>query len=256
MVSSGGHVSPKDVCDAGTGSRSWRGVSIPSEGSASTYLGGNCGRSSARDTCEMTIAQPESPGTTIGSLLKSWRKTRSLSQLALAQEAEVSPRHICFLETGRAKPSREMVMLLCRVLDVPFRERNGLLLAAGFAPVYAETNLEAPELGAVRTALLAILRQQEPFPAVVMDRHWDIVHANTAAQRFFGFLLGHRGTEPGNVVRLMFDPDLLRPHVTNWEAVAEALVQRVHREVVGGVTDARTANLLAEVLAYPGVPRR
>src|SRR5262245_26639746 len=98
----------------------------------------------------MTTAEHGSPGTTIGSLLKSWRRTRSLSQLALAQEAEVSPRHICFLETGRARPSREMVMLLSRVLDVPFRERNGLLLAAGFAPVYAETKLDAPELGAVR----------------------------------------------------------------------------------------------------------
>src|SRR5262245_35281149 len=90
-----------------------------------------------------------------------------------------------------------------------------------------------------------------------MNRHWDIVHANEAAERFFGFLLGRRATtEPANVVRLMFDPNGLRPHVSNWEAVAEALLQRVHREAVGGVTDAATAKLLAEVLAYPGVPRR
>ena len=204
----------------------------------------------------MTTAQPESQGRTIGSLLRGWRKTRSLSQLALAQEAEVSPRHICFLETGRARPSREMVMLLCRVLDVPLRERNGLLLAAGFAPAYTEARLEAPELGAVQAALLAILRQQEPFPAVVMNRHWDIVHANEGALRFFRLLLGLRAAEPANVVRLMFDPDGLRPHVTNWEAVAEALVQRVHREAVGYVRDPATATLLAEVLAYPGVPRR
>ena len=201
----------------------------------------------------MTQLAPASP---IGSLLQYWRKARGLSQLALSHEAEVSPRHICFLETGRARPSREMVVLLSNVLDVPLRERNALLLAAGFAPAYAESRLDAPELGAVRTALFAILRQQEPFPAVVMNRHWDIVHTNDAAQRFFGFLLGERANEPANVLRLMFDPSGLRPYVSNWEAVAETLVQRVHRETVGGVTDAVTAKVLAEVLAYPDVPKR
>ena len=196
-------------------------------------------------------------GAQVGTLLQYWRKTRSLSQLALAHEAEVSPRHICFLETGRAKPSREMVMLLSNVLDVPLRERNLLLLAAGFAPAYAETRLEAPELGAVQTALRAILSQQEPFPAVVMDRHWDILQTNEAAQRFFGLLLGERvSAEPANVVRMMFSPSGLRPFVSNWEAVAEALIQRMHREAVGGVTDPATAQLLEEVLAYPNVPKR
>ena len=205
----------------------------------------------------MTTERLETTGTTIGSLLKHWRNTRSLSQLALAEEAGVSPRHVSFLETGRSRPSREMVTLLCRVLGVPFRERNGLLLAAGFAPVYAEPKLEAAELRAVRTALFAILRHQEPFPAVVMNRHWDIVHANDAARHFFGFLLGERAAGgPANVVRLMFDPDGLRPHVSNWEAVAEGLLERVHREAVGGVTDAATAKLLEDVLAYPGVPKR
>ena len=179
-----------------------------------------------------------------------------MSQLALAHEAEVSPRHVCFLETGRARPSREMVLLLATALDVPLRERNALLLAAGFAPIYSEAKLGAPELGAVQTALFAILRQQEPFPAVVMNRHWDVVHTNEAARRFLGLLLGARATEPANVVRLMFDPHGLRPYVSNWEAVAEALVQRVHREAVGGVADASTARLLTEVLAYPGVPKR
>ena len=196
-------------------------------------------------------------GTRVGPLLQYWRKTRSLSQLALAHEAEVSPRHICFLETGRAKPSREMVMLLSNVLDIPLRERNALLLAAGFAPVYAETRLEAPELGAVQAALRAILSQQEPFPAVVINRHWDIVQTNEAAQRFFGLLLGERASAgPANVVRMMFNSNGLRPFVSNWEAVAEALIQRVHREAVGGVTDPATARLLEEVLAYPNVPKR
>jgi transcriptional regulator with XRE-family HTH domain len=193
--------------------------------------------------------------TSIGGLLQYWRKARSLSQLALAHEADVSPRHVCFLETGRARPSREMVLLLASVLDVPLRERNGLLLAAGFAPMYSETRLDDPELGAVRVALAAILRQQEPYPAVVMNRHWDIVGGNDAAGAFFASMLGEvRAREPANVLRMMFDPAGLRPYVSNWEAVAEMLIQRVQREAVGGVKDGRTAQLLAEVLAFPGVP--
>lgn len=191
----------------------------------------------------------------VGSLLQYWRKARHKSQLALATEAEVSPRHLCFIETGRARPSREMVLLLASALDVPLRERNALLLAAGFAPAYGESSLDAPQLAAVRGALDAILRQQEPFPAVVMNRTWDILRTNDAAARFFGFLLGPRETPPpANVLRLMFHPDGLRPFVENWQAVAEALVARVHRESVGGVADDGTRKLLAEVLGYPGVP--
>lgn len=189
-----------------------------------------------------------------GTLLQYWRKERRLSQLALATQAEISSRHLCFLETGRSSPSRDMVLLLASVLDVPLRERNGLLLAAGFAPVYPESRIDAPALAAVRNALDAILRQQEPFPAVVMNRHWDILQTNHAAARFFGFLLGDRPTsQPANVLRMMFHPDALRPFVANWEAVAEVLVRRVHREAVGGVPDDATRALLAEILAYPGV---
>jgi transcriptional regulator with XRE-family HTH domain len=192
----------------------------------------------------------------VGAQLQYWRRARHLSQLALATEAEVSPRHICFIETGRANPSREMVLLLSRALDVPLRERNSLLLAAGFAPVYRETNLDAPELGPIRGALDAILRQQEPFPAIVMNRHWDIVRANAASTRLARLLLGERAaTAPPNLLRRIFDPDSMRPFVANWKAVAESLVQRVHREAVGGVTDERTRALLADLLAYPGVPR-
>lgn len=190
-------------------------------------------------------------------MLRYWRNARHLSQLALAHEAGVSPRHVCFLETGRAKPSREMVVLLAAALDVPLRERNALLLAAGFAPVYAEADLDAPELAAARMALDAILRQQEPFPAVVMNRRWDILHANAGAGRFFGHLLGERATSgPTNVLRMMFDPAGLRPYVADWETVAEVLVQRVHREAVGGVEDPATRELLEELFALPGVPRR
>jgi transcriptional regulator with XRE-family HTH domain len=219
----------------------------------------------------------------VGTLLQHWRRARHLSQLALATEAGISPRHLCFLETGRAKPSRDMILLLATALDVPLRERNTLLLAAGFAPVYADRGLDAPELAAVRGALDAILHQQEPFPAVVMNRHWDIVATNRSAPRFFGFLLGAQGDRTGlrpappaepsavapphpprlaslvepepqtNVLRMMLGPHGLRRYVTNWDAVAQMLVRRVHREAVGGVPDDRTAKLLAEILAYPGV---
>ena len=192
----------------------------------------------------------------VGTVLQHWRAARGMSQLALALEADVSPRHMSFVETGRAQPSRELVLQLARALDIPLRERNVLLLAAGYAPVYRESGLDAPALRAVRAALDAILARQEPYPAVVMNRRWDMLDANAGATRLFGFLLGDRASPPPpNVVRLMFDPDGLRPYVANWEAVAEALVQRVHREAVGGVRDATAAKLLDEVLAYPGVPR-
>lgn len=180
-----------------------------------------------------------------------------MSQLALANEAAVSSRHICFLETGRAKPSREMVLLLAQVLDVPLRERNDLLLSAGFAPLYKETPLDAPELGPVQTALTAILRQQEPFPAVVMNRRWDMLRSNAAARCFFEFLLGRSTpTEASNVLHLMFDPAALRPYVANWEEVAESLVRRVQREAVGGVVDTALEELLRAIFRYPKVPAR
>lgn len=192
----------------------------------------------------------------VGVLLQQWRRTRRKSQLDLANDAGISARHLCFVETGRANPSREMVVRLASVLDVPLRERNALLLAAGFAPVYLESSMEAPALAAIRGALDAILKQQEPFPAVVMNRHWDIVRTNDAATRFFGFLLGETASGPANVLRLMFHERGLRPHVRNWLAVAEGLVQRVRREAVGGVPDAKLDQLLAEVLGYRGVPER
>jgi transcriptional regulator with XRE-family HTH domain len=193
----------------------------------------------------------------VGPLLQQWRRSRRLSQLALAAEAAVSIRHLCFIENGRASPSRAMVLKLADVLDVPLRERNTLLLAAGFAPVYRESALDAPALELVREALEAILTQQEPYPAVVMNRDWDIQQTNEAARRFFGFLLaGRTAAVPGppNVLRMMFHPDGVRPAVSNWPDVAEALVRRVRREAIGGVTDERAQRVLAEVLAYPDVP--
>jgi transcriptional regulator with XRE-family HTH domain len=191
----------------------------------------------------------------VGELLRHWRAARHLSQMGLALEASTTARHLSFIESGRSQPSREMVLRLARALDVPIRERNQLLLAAGYAPLYREAGLEGAQAAQVRFALERMLAAHEPFPAVVMDRHWNLVSANTAAAAFFGWLLDERDIEgPTNVIRLMFDPEGLRPFVANWQATAEALIQRVHREAVGGIPDRETVALLAEALAYPGVP--
>jgi transcriptional regulator with XRE-family HTH domain len=191
----------------------------------------------------------------VGSLMAYWRSQRRMSQLALATEAEVSARHVSFIESGRSKPSREMVLLLASVLDVPLRERNRLLGAAGFSPEYRESAMEQPQLAVVKQALDAILAQHRPFPAVVLDPSWNILRANDAGEKFFGFLLaGQAPPSPPNVLRLIFHPQGLRPHITNWEEVAEGLIQRVHREAVGNVVDDDLRALVNEVLAYPGVP--
>jgi transcriptional regulator with XRE-family HTH domain len=193
----------------------------------------------------------------VGRLLQHWRQVRRMSQLALAVEAGVTPRHVSFVESGRATPSREMVLVLARTLDVPLRERNQMLLAAGYAPIYRETGIAEPAMSQVRAALDRVLRHHEPFPAVVMDRYWNLMLTNTAATAMFTWLLGNaHSTSPANVLRLMFDPGGLRPYVANWEQVGEALIQRVHREAVGGVPDDQTAALLKDVLAQPGIPTR
>jgi transcriptional regulator with XRE-family HTH domain len=195
------------------------------------------------------MSAPPSP---VGTLLHHWPPMRRMSQLALSHEAGVTQRHVSFVESGRATPSREMVLTLARALDVPLRERNQMLLAAGYAPQYRQSGLDETSMGRVREALDRVLVHHEPYPAVVMDRYWDIVKANAAAEAMFGFLLDEPPDEPANVVRLMFTA--LRPYVANWEQTGEALVQRVHREAVGGVPDRRTATLPDEVLALPGIP--
>jgi transcriptional regulator with XRE-family HTH domain len=191
-----------------------------------------------------------------GRQLKQWRTARHMSQLALATEAGVSARHLSFLETGRAQPSREMVQLLAGMLDVPLGERNALLVSAGYAPLYGERPLGAPELEPVRRALQFIMRQQEPYPALVLDGQWNVVLKNEGAHRIFEHFRSpmHNG-ETINVMRTVFDPGGLRPFIVNWEEVAECLMCAVHREVAAtgsvGVTRLRD-----ELLAYPGVPAR
>jgi transcriptional regulator with XRE-family HTH domain len=190
-----------------------------------------------------------------GQLLSRWRRLRGKSQLVLAVEAAVSPRHVSFVETGRSKPSREMVLTLATALNVPLRDRNTLLLAAGYAPLYRETRLDAPELEPALRALDMILKHQEPYPAVVLDGQWDLLRANDAAGAFFSAMLGDARPEGRpNVLRLMFDERYLKPHVERWSEVAGELVQRVHREAAGGAPNDALRQVLREVLAYPGVP--
>jgi transcriptional regulator with XRE-family HTH domain len=178
-----------------------------------------------------------------------------MSQLDLASEAMTTPRYVSFVETGRAQPSRQMVVRLARALDVPLRERNGLLLAAGYAPLYSRGGLDTPQLARVETALRSLLAQHEPFPAVVMNRRWDIVRANDGAQRLFGGLFAPAPLpdEGNNVLRLMIEPGPVRDHVANWPDVVPALLERARREAVGGVLDADTAALVDRLRARPDV---
>jgi transcriptional regulator with XRE-family HTH domain len=191
-----------------------------------------------------------------GHLLRQWRTARHMSQLVLATEAGISTRHLSFLETGRAQPSREMVHLLAGMLDVPLGERNGLLISAGYAPVYGERPLGAPELGPVRRALEFIMRQQEPYPALVLDGSWNIVMRNAASRRIFALFKGPtRADETVNVMRTVFDPGRLRQFIDNWEELAQCLMHSIHREVAMTGSEA-VIRLRDELLAYPGVPAR
>ncbi|HKV53903.1 MAG TPA: helix-turn-helix transcriptional regulator [Candidatus Binataceae bacterium] len=201
----------------------------------------------------------------VGSLLRRWREARHLSQLELALEAEVSSRHISFLETGRAEPSRGMLLTLAGVLDVPLREQNFLLMAAGFAPIYGETGLDDPRMEKVRTAVEIILKNNEPRSAYAHDRHWNIVMANHAFVRFLAIVLGETpaGLQPLrvapaprlNVLRLVFDPDSIRKVIVNWETIAKSLLNEAYRRLAWA-RDEAMKELITEILSYPGVPER
>ena len=191
-----------------------------------------------------------------GPLLKEWRTARRVSQLGLALDAGVSARHLSYVETGRASPSREMVARLADCLELPLRERNSLLMAAGFAPRYQETPLAMPALGAVNRAIEMILRQQEPYPAFVLNRHWDILQANDAARRVTDFVMDGRRPRHANMVRQIFDPEDLRGALGNWEEVAGDLVRHLHEAIATTPSDEGLRRLLDEALSYPGVPSR
>lgn len=194
------------------------------------------------------------PGGELGALLKHWRDTRHRSQFDLSIDTGVSQRHISFIESGRSAPGRQTLMDIAQALDIPLRDRNTLLLAAGFAPLYSEGAWNAQEMQGVNRALERMLRQHEPFPAVVMDRYWNVLMANDAAPRFFNsFAPEATHKTPRNILHLMFDPERLRPFIANWESVAKSLFERVYRESVGRLVDEKTQELLSALLAYPSV---
>ncbi|MEW9572608.1 helix-turn-helix domain-containing protein [Rhodanobacter sp. Si-c] len=193
-------------------------------------------------------------GGELGELLRYWRGTRGKSQIELSLDTGVSQRHLSFIESGRSAPSRQTLMNIAQGLEVPFRDRNRLLLAAGFAPIYDEDAWSADEMKSVNAALERVLRQHEPFPALVMDRYWNVSMTNASAPRFFNtFIDLDQRPKPRNLLQLMFDPAGLRPFIAHWDRTAKSLVLRVHRESVGHVTDERTRDLLAALMAYPGV---
>src|SRR5205823_13501114 len=143
---------------------------------------------------------------TVGTLLRDWRRRRRMSQLDLALAAGISARHLSFVETGRSRPSAEMVLPLADELDVPLRERNHLLLAAGYAPAYAQRDLDAPDMGPVRDAIEQVLRGHEPYPALVVDAHWGLVAANRAVALLTEDVAAHLLEPPVNVLRLRLHP--------------------------------------------------
>ena len=190
--------------------------------------------------------------------LRWWRERRGLAQLELANAAEVSQRHISFIELGRTAPSREMVLRLAAALAVPFREQNRLLLAAGYAPIWRERSFDAPELEMVNQALDFILAQQEPFPAFVVDRRWNLLRANLAGSRFIGFLtdgppLKVDPAQPMNLADALVAPDALRPLIANWREVALYFIRGVQADALAEGSD-ETAALLERLVSYPDVP--
>lgn len=193
-------------------------------------------------------------------LLKGWRERRKCSQLDLALDAGVSQRHLSFLESGRAQPSREMILQLAEVLDVPLRERNQMLNAAGFAPVFSQRTLDNDEMNAVRQALEMMLRHHEPFPALVVNREWNLVMANDAAVRFISLLgdpddVWQRVDPSGgrNVMRMTFHSAGMQPLLRNWDQAATLLLSRLQREVAADPTHTALRELFDDLSQMPHV---
>ncbi len=189
------------------------------------------------------------------ALLRHWRSRRGLSQLDLALAADVSSRHVSFLETARAQPSREMVLRLGATLNVPLRDQNAMLQAAGFAPEFPEPGLDELS-GPVGLAIERMLAQHEPYPLTVLSRGYDVLRSNAGADRVFSRFVADPSalSPPLNVFALVFDPRLARPFVQGWERVAHTMVTRLYREVLARPEDPELASLLASLFRYEGVP--
>jgi transcriptional regulator with XRE-family HTH domain len=190
------------------------------------------------------MTQTQAP--TVGSLLRDWRTRRRLSQLELAADAGISARHLSFVETGRARPSREMVLHIAEHLAVPLRERNALLVAAGYAPTYNATDIDAPELGAVRNAIQQVLNGHEPYPAILVDRRWMLVAANGAASVLVEGVAPWLLEPPINVLRASLHPEGLAPHIVNLGEWTDHIVGGLRRQIA--VTGDEDLLALAEEL--------
>lgn len=186
----------------------------------------------------------------VGHLLREWRQRRRYSQLALASDARISPRHLSFIESGRARPSRQMLLHLAERLDVPLRDRNLLLLSAGFAPAFKETPLASAELGSVRRAIDLVLAGMRPFPTLAVDRAWNLVAANDAVPPLLAGVAAALLQPPVNVLRLSLHPDGLAPRIVNFPQWRAHLLARLRRQVEA-TADAVLRDLLAELLRYP-----
>jgi transcriptional regulator with XRE-family HTH domain len=198
----------------------------------------------------MSIA---SPTARFGDLLRDWRQRRRLSQLDLAVEAQVSSRHLSFVETGRSQPSRELVIDLAEQLEVPLRERNAMLLAAGYAPVYRETPLDTDEMTPVREALDRLLGGHEPFPAVVTDRRWNLISANRPAQAVLTQGVARELLDPPvNTLRVCMHPGGLAPRIVNFAEYSAHLMEQLRRQAVL-TGDPALHELQKEFRGYPGV---
>jgi transcriptional regulator with XRE-family HTH domain len=209
------------------------------------YLAGNglCARRWYRRAM-MQAAQP------VGAMLREWRQRRRMTQMDLALEADISPRHLSFVETGRSQPSREMLMHLCEELEVPLRERNALLVSAGFAPLYRERLLQDAALDAARRAIEVVLAAQKPFPAFALDRHWNMVASNGALPQLYEGVAPELLAPPVNALRLTLHPGGLAPRIANLAEWRAHLLSRLRRQV-GLTADPKLATLLRECSEYP-----
>ena len=188
----------------------------------------------------------------VGEQIRDWRQMRRRSQMDLALEADISTRHLSFIETGRSRPSREMVVRLADQLDVPLRERNAMLLAAGFAPVYGERSLNDAEMRAARQAIDIVLSGHEPYPALAIDRHWNLIAANRAVGPLIASAAAHLLEPPTNVLRLSLHPDGIAPLIANLAEWRAHILDRLERQV-SATADALLKNLLEELSSYPAI---
>jgi len=186
----------------------------------------------------------------VGTLLREWRQRRHRSQLDLALEADISTKHLSFVETGRSQPSREMVLHLSELLEIPLRERNAVLVAAGYAPTYPERAFDDPALAAARRAVDLVLTGHDPFPALAVDRHWNMIAANDATRRLMAGIDAAMLIPPMNVLRLSLHPDGLAAQIRNYPQWREHLLVRL-RHQIQATADPILAELAAELESYP-----